>query len=56
MDTAEAKREYYRRYREKNRERIRETKRAWVEANPEKVKQHYQNFYRKIAEQYSNEN
>lgn len=55
MSPAEAKREYHRRYREKNRERIRQKRREWIKANPEKVQQHYDNFYMKKAEQYSSE-
>ena len=35
---AEAKREYSRKYRAANRERINEQNRAWRAANPEKVK------------------
>lgn len=55
MTPAEAKREYHRRYREKNRERIREVRRKWVAENPEAVQKHYDKFYKKMAEKYENE-
>jgi len=48
--TAQAtKAEYQRQYRQRNRERLNEYRKAWNKANPEKVKQYQENYWNKKA-------
>lgn len=42
-----AKREYMRKWREKNREHYKRYQRSWRKANPEKVKQYQANYWAK---------
>lgn len=44
-----ASREYWRKYREANREKMREYQRAWRRANPEKVKAAQERYWEKKA-------
>lgn len=47
----EQKREYYRQYREKNRERYNQTARAWRINNKEKVKQYQADYWERKAKE-----
>lgn len=49
MTAVEIKRNYYRVYREKNRERIKEVNKQWRENNKEKLKRYNQNYWNKKA-------
>lgn len=51
----QARREYMKRWREKNREHIRQYDREWVKNNPEKVEAARVRFYEKQAEKLLNE-
>ena len=42
-------REYMRDYRAKNRERIRETNKAWREAHPDKMREYKERYWEKKA-------
>ena len=50
-----AQREYMRRYREKNRERINAKTREWNRKNPEKHAEYRRKFFEKLAEEYERE-
>lgn len=45
----EAKREYWRRYRKKNREKLNAYHRNWNKENPEKMRQYRRNYWEKKA-------
>ena len=44
-EAKKAKREYYKKYRAKNAERIKEREKAWRKANPEKVREHQNRYW-----------
>jgi hypothetical protein len=46
-----AKREYMRKYREKNRERMNETHRAWRKSNRHKIEEYNERFWNKKAKE-----
>ncbi len=46
----EAKRQYFREYRDKNREHIRETHREWRKKNPDRIKASMQKYWIRQAE------
>lgn len=46
-----AKREYMRKYREKNKEKVNKLNREWRKANPEKVKEYQERFWEKKAKE-----
>jgi hypothetical protein len=46
-----AKKEYMRKYREKNRERMNETHRAWRKANAHKIQEYNERFWDKKAKE-----
>lgn len=48
-------REYYREYRQKNRERINAYNRQWRKENPEKTKEYQERYWKKKAEQLRGE-
>ena len=48
---SEARREYQRKWREKNRERYNASMREWRENNPEKVKQYQEDYWARKAEE-----
>ena len=48
-EAKKARREYYREYREKNRERINENYRKWTRENPEKTKAIQARYWQKKA-------
>lgn len=47
-----AKREYMRKYREKNREKLNAYAREWRKENPDKVKQYDKNYWSKQVKGY----
>lgn len=49
MTAKDIKREYYKQYREKNKDRIKETYKKWRDNNKDKVKQYDQNYWNKKA-------
>lgn len=49
MTAKDIKREYYKKYREKNKDRIKETYKKWRDNNKDKVKQYNQNYWNKKA-------
>jgi hypothetical protein len=49
MTAKDIKREYYKQYREKNKDRIKETYKKWRDNNKDKVKQYNQNYWNKKA-------
>ena len=57
MDDAikKAKRQYAARYREKNREHIREYCRVWRQNNPDKIKASQDRFWGKKAREYESD-
>ncbi len=48
-DAVQARREYMRAYRERNREKINERQREWYKNNPEKVKKIRENYWKNKA-------
>jgi len=50
-EAKKARREYMRKYREKNRERINKTKREWARNNPEKIKEYTVRHWEKQAQE-----
>ncbi len=54
-EAKKAKREYYKKYRAKNAERIKEREKAWRKANPEKVREHQNRYWaKKFHEEQNN--
>lgn len=51
----EARREYMRRYRADNRERLNAQKREWNKNNPEKAKLYKERYFEKLADRYEQE-
>lgn len=49
MTAKDIKREYYKQYREKNKDRIKETYKKWRDNNKDKVKQYDKNYWNKKA-------
>ena len=49
MTAKDIKREYYKQYREKNKDRIKETYKKWRDNNKDEVKQYNQNYWNKKA-------
>lgn len=49
MTAKDIKREYYKQYREKNKDHIKETYKKWRDNNKDKVKQYNQNYWNKKA-------
>lgn len=47
----ELQREYQRKWRTKNREKLRASHKAWRDANPEKIQQYRQNYWIKKAKE-----
>lgn len=54
MEAIEARRNYQRKYRRKNRERINSQRRKWQSENREKVRGYNQRYWQKIAEENQN--
>lgn len=50
-EALEARKEYMRNYRKKNREHINKTFNEWKKSNPEKVKQYEANYWEKVAQE-----
>jgi hypothetical protein len=50
-EAQEKKREYMKRWREKNREKVNAYMRDWKKNNPEKVKQHQENYWEKKVQE-----
>jgi hypothetical protein len=50
-EAKQKKREYMRRWREKNREQYNAKRREWAKNNPERVKQHQENYWKKKVEE-----
>lgn len=48
----EAKREYFRRYREANKEKLAAKRKEWAKNNPDKIKKHQEDYWRRLAEKY----
>lgn len=53
-EAKKAKREYYKKYRAKNAERIKEREKAWRKANPEKVREHQRRYWAKKFQEEQN--
>lgn len=51
----EARREYMRKYRAENRDRLNAQRREWNKKNPDKVRMYKENYFEKLAERYENE-
>ena len=49
MTATELKREYYKKYREKNKEQIKKKYKEWRDNNKEKVKEYNRNYWNKKA-------
>lgn len=56
MTGTDLKRDYYKKYRENNRERINEKYKQWRENNKDKIKQYNKNYWNKKASEVTNEN
>ncbi|MCC5910157.1 MAG: hypothetical protein JJT76_06935 [Clostridiaceae bacterium] len=48
-DASEVKKEYYRKYREENKEKLNEYKRQWRAENPEKTREYNQRYWERKA-------
>jgi len=51
----ELKKQYFKEYREKNKDRIKETYSKWRKENKDKVKQYNQNYWNKKALEVAND-
>lgn len=50
MEARQARREYRKHYRDRNREKINRQQREWRAGNPEKVRQYEKRYWEKVAE------